>query len=119
MGQINVYEKENIGDEPHLCTYCQQKLVKFIEFYPHEAGGYCIFAPRHDIDYACESCAIKECEDCGNKLPKYLFSDCSKCEKVHCFNNTDMVYENNPMLSGYDLCEARHCGNNRHGEKHG
>lgn len=109
MGQIEVYEKENIEDEPHQCTYCQEKLTKYVEFYPHEAGGYCIFAPRNDIDYACESCAFKECEVCNKKLPKYMYINCSKCNKVHCFNNTDMKYEGNPMLSEFDLCDARNC----------
>lgn len=43
MGSVNVYEKENAEDEPINCTYCKEKLTTYSEFYPHEAGGYCIF----------------------------------------------------------------------------
>lgn len=111
MGGVNVYEKDNVDDEPKHCTYCTEKLMTFSEFYPHEAGGYCIFAPRDDTNYACETCAFKNCADCGKKLPRYMFLDCNLCGKVHCFNNTDMTHDNNPMLSGYGLCDARHCGN--------
>lgn len=114
MGNINTYEKDNIEDEPTNCTYCQEKLKTYSEFYPHESGGYCIFAPRSDTDYACPECAVKRCEDCGNELPRYLFLDCKLCEKTHCFNNTDMIYDNNPMLNCHKLCDARNCGYNIH-----
>lgn len=110
MGGVNTYEKENIEDEPKQCTYCQEKLKIYSEFYPHESGGYCIFAPRSEIDYACQACAFKKCADCGKELPKFLFIDCEQCRKTHCFNNTDMTYDNNPMLKQYELCDARHCG---------
>lgn len=116
MGNVEVFEKENIEDEPKQCTYCQVNLKTYSEFYPHEAGGYCIFAPRSEIDYACQTCSFKKCADCGKELPKYLFLDCDLCQKTHCFNNTDMTYDNNPMLNGYGLCETRHCGAPRTGE---
>lgn len=110
MGNISIYEKENVEDEPKECTYCQEKLMTFSEFYPHEAGGYCIFAPRNETNYACPSCTTKKCEDCGIELPRWLFLDCQSCKKVHCFNNTDMVYDNNPFLNGYNLCDTKNCG---------
>ena len=94
--------------EPKNCTYCHSDLKTFVEFYPHEAGGYCIFAPRSDTHYSCESCAFKKCEYCNEELPKYMFIECTKCNKTHCYNNTDMRYENNPALP-YNLCDARHC----------
>lgn len=75
------------------------------------------FAPRDDTDYACESCSFKTCEDCGEKLPKYMFLECDKCNKTHCFNNTDMTYDNNPMLKQYNLCNAKNCGALRTGEE--
>lgn len=109
MGSVNVYEKDNIEDNPTNCTYCNKQLTKFVEFYPHEAGGYCIFAPRSETDYACEECAFKKCECCGKEQVRFGFTECNKCNKTHCFNNTDMKYEGNPALGNLELCDARHC----------
>jgi hypothetical protein len=41
-----------------------------------------------------------------------MFKECEKCQKTHCFNNTDMIYPNNPALRGYTLCEAMNCEHN-------
>ena len=91
------------------CTYCGKKENDCMEFFPHERGGYCIFMPRDKVDYACKECAYKKCECCGVEQIRYGFIECKKCKKVHCYNNTDMKYENNPFLSNLKLCAARFC----------
>jgi len=113
MGNNNTFLERNNGDSfPEKCTYCDKEMNKCIEFFPHEAGGYCIFAPRNEIDYACPDCAYKKCEDCGTEQIRYGFINCDKCNKVHCFNNTDMIYENNPALEHLKLCRSRFCKSN-------
>ena len=91
---------------PDECTYCGKQTKKLIEFFPHEAGGYCIFAPRNIIEYACSDCSHKRCELCNTMQIRFGFIDCDKCGKTHCYNNTDMKYENNPFLSKIKLCDA-------------
>lgn len=109
MGCTNIREK-NDTDDIQRCTYCKGTSVKFLEYFPIESGGYSMFAPRDNTEYACELCAFKNCDDCGKKLPRSMFIDCNLCKKIHCFNNTDMKYDNNSMLLRYELCDARHCG---------
>lgn len=114
MDSVTVYERAGMEDEPENCTYCTSRLrIKdtFVEYFPHEAGGYCIFMPRSETDYACEICAFGTCECCNVKQPRFGFIKCEKCNKTHCFNNTDMVYENNPFLRTMILCNARFCAN--------
>lgn len=94
---------------PTICSYCNNKTNKPVEFYPHESGGYCIFMPRFKTDYACQDCAYKTCEDCGEKQIRFAFIECNKCKKIHCYNNTDMRYENNPFLKNVKLCRSRNC----------
>lgn len=91
------------------CTYCGKETNELTEFYPHEAGCYCIFMQRFKTDYACDDCAYKKCELCGEKQIRFAFIECKKCDKVHCYNNTDMKYEGNPCLAKIKLCDARHC----------
>ena len=53
------------ADETSDCTYCGKQDVKVKYYYPHEAGGYCIFAPRNKTDKACLECSHKKCFLCG------------------------------------------------------
>ena len=93
------------------CTYCGQKSAEMVEYYPHEEGGYCIFAPRNEIEYACNKCANKKCESCNVERPRYYFIDCEKCGKTHCYNNTDMKYEGTPLEKSVKLCDLyKGCG---------
>ena len=91
------------------CTYCDKVTDSLTQYYPHESGGYCIFLPRNGIEYACDECTKKKCEMCGKERIRWAFIDCGKCKKTHCFNNTDMKYENNPFYDKIVLCDARHC----------
>ena len=104
------YYEENNEKPPINCTYCNCKFEakdNIYEYFPHEAGGYCIFAPRSTIDYACTTCAHKSCTNCSNtQLPRYAFIDCTKCNKTHCFNNTDMK---DIALQQMNLCKTT-CG---------
>lgn len=109
MGQVNTYEKTGEAGEPDNCTYCGKQLKIWSEFYPHEFGGYCIFAPRNETDYACQECSFKDCESCGKKLMRFAFIECEKCEQTHCFNNTDMIYKGNHFLEPLGLCDKRFC----------
>uniref|UniRef100_A0A6C0CBK9 Uncharacterized protein n=1 Tax=viral metagenome TaxID=1070528 RepID=A0A6C0CBK9_9ZZZZ len=98
------------GELVENCSYCDAKDVPIHqEYYPHEAGGYCIFAPRSETEYACKDCASGICEFCNTKQPRYGFIDCKQCSKRHCYNNTDMKYEGNPFLSDLLLCNAHKC----------
>lgn len=103
MGNGSSDEQEEITE---TCSFCGTYTTIAREYFPHEAGGYCIFAPRDEIEYACKKCVKGVCEFCGAKHPRFCFIDCDECGKRHCFNNTDMKYENNPFLSDYVLCEA-------------
>ena len=94
------------ADETSDCTYCGKQDVKVKYYYPHEAGGYCIFAPRNKIDKACLECSHKKCFLCGEIQPRYAYIDCKQCGNIHCYNNTDMKYENNPALKHIVLCDA-------------
>lgn len=105
MGSVNCVELE----DPENCAHCDQSITKAYIFYPHEKGHYCIFAPREGTEFVCEDCAFKECEDCGEKQPRFAFIECKSCKKTHCFNNTDMKYEDNPFLDGINLCNSRKC----------
>ena len=96
-------------EEPNKCTYCGKETDNLMEFFPHEAGEYCIFAPRYSIDYACEDCSYKHCKKCNTKQIRFAFIECESCNITHWFNNTDMRFENNGFLSGIKLCDARYC----------
>ena len=93
------------------CDYCNKhlELSQATEFYPHEAGGYCVFMPRDKTHHACKECASKVCSDCGKEQPRFAFIECKKCKKTHCYNNTDMKYEGNPFLQPLKLCDSRNC----------
>ena len=107
MGGIVSYVKNTNDAVPDTCTYCNKEFAhdeEVFEFYPHEAGGYCIFAPRFRTDYSCKQCAYKTCESCGSEKIRYGFIECTECGTTHCYNNTDMKYENNPMLRDLVLC---------------
>jgi len=111
MGTAEVHERNTDGEQMN-CTYCNKHLDTYFDFFPHEAGGYCIFAPRSEIDHACKECAFKICECCGKEQVRFAFIECKPCNKTHCFNNTDMKYEGNPFLENIILCDARHCKKN-------
>ena len=116
MGGEVSYVKNTNHEVPDNCKYCDKKFdqdKEVFEFYPHEAGGYCIFAPRDGIDYSCSKCAYKVCESCKKEKFRHGFIECVDCEITHCWNNTDMCYEGNPMLGHLDLCRAKNCMTNR------
>lgn len=108
MGCVNSKKVEE-DIKPLSCSYCDTIEEDYDEFYFDESGLYSLFAEKEYVKYACKLCAYKPCDDCGKVLPRSMFIDCKLCKKTHCFNNTNMNYDSNPVLSRYELCNSRHC----------
>lgn len=87
------------------CTFCGVSGVQVDEYYPHEKGQYSLFVPDKHIELACSSCSYIRCSCCLEKQPRFGIINCEKCGTYHCYNNTDMVYENNPILSFLSFCD--------------
>ena len=105
----------SVFDKGMNCDICHQKMTSCAEYYPHEQGGYCFFAPRDIIYRVCIDCVTETCADCGKELPLHLCVDCKGCNKIHCWNNTDIKYQN-----VWNLCKSRHCNYpSEHNSKNG
>ena len=100
-----------MNSQKQKCNFCKKDSENLYEYYPHKSGGYCIFLPRNETYYAYDECNLRTCEVCGLKQVRTACIACQNCKKVHCFNNTDMIYENNRFLKNIRLCSSRHCGN--------
>lgn len=116
MGGETSCIKNTNPEIPDNCKYCDKRFdpeEEVFAFFPHEGGGYCIFAPRDVTDYSCRNCAFKTCESCKTEKIRYGFIECMDCGIVHCWNNTDMKYNGNPMLANLELCDSMNCEINR------